>query len=155
MKGNSRKMSNKVRIIHRYLGFFLAGIMFIYGLSGITLTYRGTDTFKVDKQVTKVIDKGLEQPPQMRGTRDVKYNKETGEISYIQSQSPYLLGKMEKMHKATNNSPLYYFNVFFGVCLLFFVLSAYWMFLPQTNIFKKAIYFTLGGIVLSVIMIMI
>jgi hypothetical protein len=35
------------------------------------------------------------------------------------------------------------------------VFSAYWMFLPQTDIFKKAIYFTLGGMVLSVIMIFI
>ena len=144
-----------MRVIHRYLGFFLAGIMFMYALTGITLTFRTTDTFKVDKKVTRVIEKGLEQPPQMRGVKDIQYNKETGEISYIQSQPPKILGMMEKMHKATNNSPLYFLNVFFGVALLFFVLSAYWMFLPQTDIFKKAIYFTIGGMVLSVIMILI
>ncbi len=91
----------------------------------------------------------------MRGTKDINYNKETGEISYIQMEPPKLLGMMEKMHKATSNSPLYFLNVFFGVALLFFVFSAYWMFLPQTDIFKKAIYFTLGGMVLSVIMILI
>ena len=155
MKLNNRKRSNQMRVIHRYLGFFLAGIMFMYALTGITLTFRTTDTFKVDKKVTRVIEKGLEQPPQMRGVKDIQYNKETGEISYIQSQPPKILGMMEKMHKATNNSPLYFLNVFFGVALLFFVLSAYWMFLPQTDIFKKAIYFTIGGMVLSVIMILI
>ena len=155
MKLNNRKRSNQMRVIHRYLGFFLAGIMFMYALTGITLTYRTTDTFKVDKKVTRVIEKGLEEAPQMRGVKDIQYNKETGELSYIQSQPPKILGMMEKMHKATNNSPLYYLNVFFGVALLFFVFSAYWMFLPQTDIFKKAIYFTIGGMILSVIMILI
>jgi hypothetical protein len=155
MKLNSRKRSNQIRVIHRYLGFFLAGIMFMYALSGITLTYRTTDTFKKEVFVEKTIEKGLEQPPQMRGTKDINYNKETGEISYIQMEPPKLLGMMEKMHKATSNSPLFFLNVFFGVALLFFVFSAYWMFLPQTDIFKKAIYFTLGGMVLSVIMILI
>jgi len=152
---NNRNISNKVRVIHRYLGFFLAGIMFMYALTGITLTYRTTDTFKKEVQVEKIIEKGLEQPPQIRGAKEVQYNKETGALSYIDSQLPKLLGMMEKMHKATNNSPLYYFNLFFGVALLFFVFSAYWMFLPQTDIFKKAIYFTLAGIVLSAIMILV
>ena len=32
------------RILHRYLGFFLAGIMMIYAVSGITLIFRNTDT---------------------------------------------------------------------------------------------------------------
>ena len=41
------------RILHRYLGYFLAGIMMVYALSGITLIFRKTDTFKVsiDKEL--------------------------------------------------------------------------------------------------------
>ena len=39
------------RIIHRYLGFYLVGIMAVYSVSGITLIFRRTDTFK---KVTEV-----------------------------------------------------------------------------------------------------
>ena len=38
------------RVLHRYLGFFLAGIMMIYAVSGITLIFRNTDTFKQEVQ---------------------------------------------------------------------------------------------------------
>ena len=41
------------RIVHRYLGFFLAGIMTVYALSGIVLVFRDTDLFKVEKQLEK------------------------------------------------------------------------------------------------------
>jgi len=155
MKLNSIQTSSKVRVIHRYLGFFLAGIMFMYALTGITLTYRTTDTFKKYVKIERTIEKGLETPPEIKGAIEISYNGETGELSYLQAQPPKLLGMMEKMHKATNNSPLYYLNLFFGVALLFFVFSAYWMFLPHTNIFKKAIYFTLAGMLLSILMIVI
>jgi len=157
MKMNNIQRSNKVRSIHRYLGFFLTGIMFMYALSGITLTYRATDTLKQYNPKQKIIEKGLEvsELPELRLAKDVEYNKETGELNYLKAESPKLIGMMEKMHKATTNSPLYFFNIFFGVSLLFFVFSAYWMYLPQTNVFKKAIYFTIGGIILSLIMILV
>ena len=152
---NNRNLSNKVRVIHRYLGFFLAGIMFVYALSGITLTFRDKDYFKKPIVVEKTIEKGLENLPNIKGASNVEYNSETGGLSYIQMQPPKILGALEKMHKATSSTPLYFLNVFFGISLLFFVFSAYWMFLPQTEIFKKAIYFTLGGILLSLLMILI
>ncbi|MBT5151546.1 MAG: hypothetical protein HOM43_04090, partial [Flavobacteriales bacterium] len=42
------------RVLHRYLGYFLAGIMMVYALSGITLIFRKTDSFKVyvHKEIT-------------------------------------------------------------------------------------------------------
>ena len=155
MKLNSIKISTKFRVLHRYLGFFLAGIMFMYALTGITLTYRRTDTFKKEIQVERVIEKGLEQAPEIKGAKNLNYYKNTGVLSYSITQPPKILGMMEKMHKATHNSPLYFFNLFFGVALMFFVFSAYWMFLPHTDIFKKAIYFTIAGIILSIIMIVV
>jgi hypothetical protein len=155
MKLNNRELSNKIRVYHRYLGFFLTGIMFMYALSGITLTFRDKDYFKKEVVVEKNIEKDLEKPPMIRGAKNIKYNKVTGVIKYIQMKPPKILGLIEKMHKATSSTPLYFLNVFFGIALLFFVFSAYWMFLPQTEIFKKAIYFTLGGILLSLLMILI
>ncbi len=155
MKLNNRDISNKMRVCHRYLGFFLAGIMFMYALSGITLTFRDKADFKKEVVVEKTIEKDLEKPPMIRGAKNIEYNKETGDLKYIQMKPPKILGLIEGMHKATSSTPLYFLNVFFGVALLFFVFSAYWMFLPQTDIFKKAIYFTLGGIALSLLMILI
>ena len=152
---NNRNLSNKVRVIHRYLGFFLAGIMFVYALSGITLTFRDKDYFKKPIEVEKTIEKGLENLPNIKGAYNIKYNSETGDLSYTQMQPPKILGALEKMHKATSSTPLYFLNVFFGISLLFFVFSAYWMFLPQTDIFKKAIYYTVAGIVLTFIMILV
>ena len=152
---NNRNLSNKVRVIHRYLGFFLAGIMFVYALSGITLTFRDKDYFKKPIEVEKTIEKGLENLPNIKGAYNIKYNSETGGLSYTQMQPPKILGALEKMHKATSSTPLYFLNVFFGISLLFFVFSAYWMFLPQTDVFKKAIYYTVAGIVLTFIMILV
>jgi hypothetical protein len=38
-----------MRVTHRYLGYFLAGIMAVYAVSGIILVYRDTDFLKVKK----------------------------------------------------------------------------------------------------------
>ncbi len=35
-----------MRVLHRYLGFFLAGIMAVYAISGIVLIFRDTDFLK-------------------------------------------------------------------------------------------------------------
>ena len=152
---NNRNISNKVRIIHRYLGFFLAGIMFVYALSGITLIFRDTDYFKKPVSVTEIVEKNLEVIPTIKDAKDLVYNSETGSLSYTKMQPPVILNAFQKMHKAKSSAPLFFLNIFFGVALLFFVLSAYWMFLPQTDVFKKAIYYTIAGIVLTFIMILV
>ena len=45
-----RPAKYNMRIIHRYLGFFLAGIMAVYALSGIVLIFRDTNIFKKEKR---------------------------------------------------------------------------------------------------------
>lgn len=152
---NNRKISNRVRSVHRYLGFFLAGIMFMYSLTGITLIFRDSDTFKREVRVEKQLEKNLEKLPKLKGAKNINYNKTTGVVTYRQMKSPKILGLMEKIHKAKSSDPLYFFNIFFGLSLLFFVVSSYWMFLPQTAVFKKAIYFTLAGISLAAVMLLI
>ena len=62
---------------------------------------------------------------------------------------------MTKLHKANTNHPLFWLNIFFGVALLFFVVSAFWMFRPQTSVFKKGLYFALGGMVLTFILLFV
>jgi len=59
------------------------------------------------------------------------------------------------MHKATSDRPLYYLNVFFGVSLLFFVISSFLMYAPKTRIFKQGLYVALAGLMLTLIMVYI
>jgi len=44
-------------------------------------------------------------------------------------------------------------SFFFGFSLLFFVLSAFWMFLPSMPIFKKGMYYAIGGGILTLMML--
>ncbi|MBI1781469.1 MAG: PepSY domain-containing protein [Sphingobacteriales bacterium] len=163
---------NTMRIWHRYLGFFLAGIMAIYSLSGILLIFRSTDFLKQEKKKSEQLKSGMtaEQVGQAIRMRDLKfesgngavqnfkqgtYNSETGAVNYTIKTLPNALDKLTKLHKANTKDPLFYLNVFFGVSLLFFVISSFWMFMPSTSIFKKGLYFTLAGAILVLIMLFV
>ncbi len=50
-----------MRIVHRYLGYFMAGIMTVYAFSGIILIYRDTNFLKSEKEYHKVLDKNLNE----------------------------------------------------------------------------------------------
>lgn len=164
--------STQFRIWHRYLGYFLAGIMAVYALSGMLLIFRDTDFLKQEKTIQKTVKPNAtgEELGQLIGIKQLKvkqedataiafengtYNKQTGEASYVVKELPKVLNKMTKLHKAKSAEPLFFLNVFFGVSLLFFVISAFWMFLPGTTIFRKGMYFTIAGIVLTLFLLFI
>ena len=50
---------NYFRIIHRYLGFYLAGIMAVYSISGVSLIFRKTDAFKKVEKITQTLSPNL------------------------------------------------------------------------------------------------
>ncbi len=146
--------------------------MAIYSISGIIMIFRQTDFLKRDTVVQRELSPGLEGEglgselkirdfAVERVEGDViyfaqgNYNQSTGVAEVTQKQLPYVLDKFTKLHKATTNSPLFFMNIFFGVALFFFVISAFWMFLPSANILRKGIYFALGGVVLVLIMLFI
>jgi hypothetical protein len=162
----------KMRLYHRYLGFFLAGIMAVYSISGITLIFRDTNFLKVEKQIERQLNPNLsgETLGKELRMRDLKiekeegdiisfkqgsYNKATGLASYSSRELPYFLDKITKLHKAETKNPLFFLNVFFGLSLLFFVVSSFYMFLPSTSIFKKGLYFALAGVVLTLLLIFV
>ena len=68
---------------------------------------------------------------------------------------PLLLDRMTHLHKAKSSDPLFFLNIFFGASLFFFVISAFWMFMPGTPIFKKGMYFAAGGIILVLLLLLI
>jgi hypothetical protein len=169
---SNSNLNNTMRVYHRYLGFFLAGIMAVYSISGIILIFRDTDFLKSEKQTEKKLppDFKIEELGKALRVRDLKidkeengilyfkqgtFNKTTGVAQVTSKELPFFIEKMTKLHKATTKEPLFFLNIFFGLSLLFFVISSFWMFLPSTEIFKKGLYFTIGGIVLTLILLFI
>ena len=57
---NKKSTSLYMRVVHRYLGFFLAGIMTVYALSGVILIFRETSFLKIDKQIEKQLQPNVE-----------------------------------------------------------------------------------------------
>jgi uncharacterized iron-regulated membrane protein len=163
---------NSMRVYHRYLGFFLAGIMAVYAISGVVMIFRDTDFLKSEKQIEKKLAPGLkvDELGQAIRIRNLKaesetnelirfpqgyYNKVTGLTVYTTKSLPTGIEKLTQLHKASTKQPLFYLNVFFGMGLLFFVISSFWMFMPKTTIFKKGLYFTLAGILLTIILLFV
>lgn len=163
-------MNQKMRIWHRYLGFYLVGIMAVYAVSGTVLIFRKTDSFKQEKIVEKKLSVNLteSQVKESLGLKDAivfttkdsffyfdggSYDSQSGVARQTKKEYPFLLDKLIKLHKATTNSPVYWLNIFFGASLLFFVISSFWMFLPHTAVFKKGLYFSLAGIVMTIVIL--
>jgi len=170
---NKEPLSLKMRIIHRYLGFFLAGVMAMYAISGIILVFRKTSFLKQEVKKEQVIAANL-KPEDIGRTLEIKnfkvakaegdivsfgekntYNRATGEVVTYKKQYGYVVDKITHLHKATTNDPLYYLNIFFGLGLLFFVISAFWMYMPGGKILRKGLIFTAAGIILTLIMLFV
>jgi uncharacterized iron-regulated membrane protein len=165
-------MSKTMRIWHRYLGFFLAGIMAVYAVSGVVMIFRNTDFLKKKETISKKLKPALSADDLGKEIRirelkiesengDVQsfkggsYNKATGDVQYTVKSLPPVMDKLTKLHKASAGQPLFFLNVFFGASLLFFVVSSFWMFLPKTSIFKKGMYAALAGIILTLVLLFV
>lgn len=165
-------MNKKMRMYHRYLGFFLVGIMSVYAVSGIVLVFRDTDLFHRVSEETKEVsaDTKLEDLGKALDMRRFKidkvedgiayfkdgtYNVETHTATYTKKELPFILERMTQLHKASSDRPLAFLNVFFGLSLLFFVISTFWMFLPTTDIFRKGMYFALAGTTMALLLLFV
>ncbi|MDP4764659.1 MAG: hypothetical protein NWR83_11330 [Salibacteraceae bacterium] len=165
-------MHKKMRVFHRYLGFFLGGIMAVYAISGIVLIFRNNDTFKVENHEVIVLDQEtpLEELGKALEIKRFEVEKTENNIVYFKEgtydiatrtanitrvELPYALDKMTHLHKATSDRPLAFLNIFFGLSLFFFVVSSFWMFIPKSSIFKKGLYFSLAGLVLALVLIFV
>jgi hypothetical protein len=171
-KMSNTNINNTMRVYHRYLGFFLAGIMAVYAISGIILIFRDTDFLKSEKITEKTFpaDVKIEELGKAFRIRELKVDKEENGIVYFKQgtfnkttgiaqvttkELPKIVEKLTHIHKANTKDRLFFLNIFFGLSLLFFVISSFWMFMPSTSTFKKGMYFTIGGIILTLILIFI
>jgi hypothetical protein len=166
----SPKFHNSIRKYHRWLGFFLAGIMAIYATSGILLIFRSTDFLKFPQTEVRQLEPGLqiESLGENLRLKNFKiesesngviifnlgqYDKNTGEATINQLDYPKPLAKLVKLHKATTNSPLFFLNISFGLALLFFVISAFLMFMPKLPFFKNGVKISLAGALFALLVV--
>tara|TARA_A200000113_G_scaffold225134_1_gene244990 strand:- start:1890 stop:2408 length:519 start_codon:yes stop_codon:yes gene_type:complete len=164
----SPKFHMAFRKYHRWLGFFLAGIMGVYALSGILLIFRPTDILKYEQTETRQFEANLSGADllpllKIRGSKvtdenaDIivlnvgQYDKDSGEATITKKDYPLVLAKMVKLHKATNNSPLFWLNISFGLGLLFFVISAFLMFIPKLPMYKNGLKIAGIGAVVTIL----
>jgi hypothetical protein len=166
----SPKFHNSIRKYHRWLGFFLAGIMAIYATSGILLIFRPTDFLKFPQTEVRQLEPGLQIEALGENLRlknfeiesesddsitfnSGQYDKNTGETVINKLDYPKPLAKLVKLHKATNNSPLFFLNISFGLALLFFIISAFLMFMPKLPFFKNGVKISIAGAVFALLVV--
>lgn len=166
----SPKLRNSIRQYHRWLGFFLSGIMAVYAISGILLIFRNTDILKYEQQEQRQLVpqlsaealgnelriKGfavLEQNSTSVTFKQGHYDKTSGLAVITRKDYPKVLQQLVHLHKATTNSPLYWLNISFGLSLLFFVISAFIMFLPKTRLFKNGLKIAGAGFAFAILVL--
>lgn len=167
-----RNVKTFMRVVHRYLGYFLAGIMSIYAITGIILVYRDTDFLKKQNEYSKQFEANLDAKKLAKeiGVRDLEititsndtayfktgwYHTTSGQAYYKKKELPKVISNLVALHKSKSKDPYSALNVFFGASLFFFVISSFWMFAPKSKIFRKGLIWTAVGLVFSVILLYI
>jgi hypothetical protein len=173
MKHKEKKsIGHYMRSLHRDIGFFIIGLIVIYGISGIALIYRDTNFFKYETLVETKLSPNMEASELEKALRlkDFKvlkeeseivyfsngtYNKTTGVAAYSAKVLPSWLNTFNKLHKSSSKNEAHWVATIFGILLLFLAISSFWMFKPGTRFFRRGIYIAGAGIVAAIILLLI
>jgi hypothetical protein len=176
MKSNTIKANKNLRwwmrYLHNKIGFFIVGLVIIYSLSGLLQVYRDTNILKHDVAQEKQLEPNLSaaklgpalklfdiKVTKTEGTtiyfQQGTYNTATGVAKYITKEWYSWLVPFTELHKERSQSPAHYLITLFGFALLFMSISAFWMFKPKTKLFSSGVYFTVAGIIASIILLLI
>lgn len=165
-------MMKKIRAIHRYLGYFLVGIIIMYATSGIIMTFRDTDFLKSEKTVEKKLEPGItaENIGKALEKRKLKvtdedaetiyfengtYNKQTGKAIYTEKVWPPFVDKITDLHKSRSGEPLFFLNLIFASSLVFFVVSSFWMYPSHSKNFKTGMVYLGVGVAFTILMLLL
>lgn len=168
----NKSVSRLMRSLHRDGGFLILGFVIIYCLSGIILIYRDTDFMKRDvvmeRELTpNISDEQLGREIRIPGFRVEKtegdmvyfpggsYDRSTGIATITVKQIRFPFNKFIDLHKIMSSNGKHWVTVVFGILLLFMAISSLWMFKPGTKYFKRGIVFTVTGIVVLVIILLL
>lgn len=169
-----------LRIIHRYLGFFMVGISLIYGISGILLNHmKGKDPAYKTVEEVLLFDKNLSKDqlalawnnntdlPNIKMVREGKmshqvlldggigiYNIETGELSYEYHTKRPLVYWINKLHYNQVGGWTIMADLF-AVSIIFFAISGLFMVSRKNGIMGKGKWYLIAGLCVPVIYIII
>jgi hypothetical protein len=165
-----KSFNHYIRALHRDIGFFAIGLTIIYAISGIVLIYRETGFLKSEKQVEKQLSPNIKESElgmalhlhnfQVTKTEgDVvyfqngTYNNATGVVKYTDKALPAIIEKLNSLHKKSSRGITYLFSTIFGLSLLFLAISSFWMFKPNTRMFRRGLIFAGSGIIITIILL--
>ncbi len=169
---NGKSAQQIMRSLHRDIGFFCLGFVILYALSGTLLIYRDTDFLKQEKQVVKNLKPGLaaEELGKELRMKELKitktegdvmffkagtYNSSTGVADYTVKELPKALSKLTELHKSPSGKSTHWATLLFGTLLLFLGISSMWMFKPKSSLFRRGLYLSAAGILVTIILLFI
>jgi len=159
-----------MRILHRYIGFFILGFVLIFAFSGIVLVYRDSDFMKYEKTVKVNLPAGtiaseigtslrlrdfkvIETKGDVIYFQGGKFDTKTGEAEYTVKELIFPFAKLTSLHKSPSNNPVHWVTLVFGISLLFIAISSLWMFRPDSKLFRKGMITVLTGVITAVIIL--
>ena len=169
---SSRGLNYYMRALHRDVGFFVIGVTIVLSFSGILLLYRTTDLLKFDTYHEKFIDKGLDaseiggfirqrELSVVRESNDTVYFtsglyvKSSGFVSYTKKELPAWISKMNDFHTCSARDTAHWFMLFYAIALLFLAISSFWMFKASSRLFIRGIVFTVVGVLVVVLVLIL
>jgi hypothetical protein len=170
MPKEKKTINQYMRIMHRYTGYFIAGMVVIYALSGIVQIYHDTNLLKKDRLVEKSLAPNLKLSELgkalhiknltvLKTTADTLrfkegyYIKSSGQASYIVKELRFPFNRFTDLHTASNRNPVHWFTTVFAVLLLFLAISSFWMFKPKTIYFRRGIIVAGIGLLVAILLL--
>ena len=172
MTATNSNFMKQMRTIHRYLGFFLMGIILMYITSGVIMTFRDTDFLKHEEAIEKTLEPGItadnlgkaldqrrlkvkSENDKMIYFENGQYNKQTGVANYTEKEWPAFVNKITDLHKSRSGEPTFILNLIFAGSLLFFVISSFWMYPTHSKNFKTGMAFVGAGVVFTILLLIL
>ncbi len=173
METKEKKSSNHyMRSLHRDIGFFAIGLTLIFSISGIVLIYRDTDFLKFEKQIEKQLSPNIKESElgmilHIRNLEILKaegdvvyfqngtYNKASGVARYSEKVLPTFLQKFNNLHRKSSKNLAHLFSTIFGILLMFLAISSFWMFKPNSKMFRRGIILAGSGLIFAIILLLL
>lgn len=161
-----------MRALHRDIGFIVIGLTLVYCLSGIILMYRDRGFFRNETKIDRTLPANLKPHDigkylKIRKFRITKvkdnivhfkygtYNIKTGATHERKYSYPSFIQKMNKFHMQASHRFAHIFALIYGILLTFLALSSFWMYKPGTKNFKRGIYLSVGGAIITLLILFI
>ncbi|HOD83895.1 MAG: hypothetical protein BWX88_02417 [Planctomycetes bacterium ADurb.Bin126] len=167
-----RTLRHYMRVLHRDIGFFIAGLMVVYAVSGVILIYRDHAFLNRDVRIEKKLpphipSAQLGEALRIKGLATTKtegdivyfkggtYNTASGIAAYTVQEPVFPLNRFIKLHKTMSSGLTYWFATIFGVLVVFLAVSSFWMFPSGTALYRRGIGIAGAGIVFTVVLLCI